>query len=291
MGGDGDKCINVPPDLIKATVKPMGVPLATEQWAGKIQAATGNELIIHRHEEIEDRKDPERVWAKATKYTTYALRGFGAFNLSVCRRLYGLELQKSLRRQANALKHRLWKSKIRTPLNNRLIDGMALVSWGAEDGRIGKKDAILLNDCYPLDSSAFDRFKVIGGKIEEHGRPPATMYMFRKMARQQSLLFAEVYGEEHLNDRMQAIERISDIHVDCPDFFAATFITETWGRMTYQYNICVAEGIRYIIGQYDEGITFDKIKRYALTPGPGGGAAWRFTPVLILIARKASGRW
>ena len=49
--------------------------------------------------------------------------------------------------------------------------------------------------------------------------------------------------------------------------------------MMYQYNICVAEGIHYILGQYGEGLTFEKIKRYALTAGPGGGAEWRFTPV------------
>ena len=139
MGGDINKCINFPPELIKATIKPTGVPIATDQWSGEIQAATGNELIIHRLEEIEDRRDPERVSAKATKYTTYALRGFGAFNVAMGRGLYGLEFQKSLRRQANTLKHRLWELKIRTPLNNRMVTGMALVSWGAEDDRLGQK--------------------------------------------------------------------------------------------------------------------------------------------------------
>ena len=61
MCGDGAKSLNAPPELTKATTKPTGVPLAKEQLAGKIQAAAGNELIIHRLEEIEDRKDPERV--------------------------------------------------------------------------------------------------------------------------------------------------------------------------------------------------------------------------------------
>ena len=85
----------------------MGVPLATEQVAGVIHEATGNELIINRLEEIEERKDPERIWTKINKYTLYALRGFGSFNVTFERGLYGIELQKSLRRQANALKHRL----------------------------------------------------------------------------------------------------------------------------------------------------------------------------------------
>ena len=59
------------------------------------------------------------------------------------------------------------------------------MSWGAEDGRVGQKDSILLNERYPLDSGAFDKFKLIDEKVEEHGRPPATIYMFAKMARQQ----------------------------------------------------------------------------------------------------------
>ena len=94
MGGDVAKVRSVPPELIKATIKPTGVPLATEQLSGEIQDATGNELITHRLDEIEDRQSPERVWTKATKYTTYALRGFGSFSVAIGRGSYGLELQK-----------------------------------------------------------------------------------------------------------------------------------------------------------------------------------------------------
>ena len=46
-----------------------------------------------------------------------------------------------------------------------------------------------------------------------------------------------------------------------------------------RYNICVAEGIRYIIGQYGEGITCGEIKKYALTPTTVRGAARKCTPV------------
>ena len=101
--------------------------------------ATGNELITNRLEEIEERQCPERIWAKVNKYTTFALRGFGSFNIAMGRGLYSLDLQKSLRREANAPKHHFRELKIRAPLTNRLINGIALVSWGAEDGRIGTR--------------------------------------------------------------------------------------------------------------------------------------------------------
>ena len=92
-------------------------------------------------------------------------------------------------------------------------------------------------------------------------------------------MFAELHGGEHLADRPKSIGRLSDIREDCPGFPTAAFIDETWGRMEYQYNICAAEGVRYIVIQYGEGVTFGMVNRYALTPGPGGGTSWRCAPV------------
>ena len=51
---------NIPQELIKAPIRPMGVPLATDMVSDEIQKATGNEKIINRLDELEDRKDPER---------------------------------------------------------------------------------------------------------------------------------------------------------------------------------------------------------------------------------------
>ena len=169
--------------------------------------------------------------------------------------------------------------KTRTPLTNRLIDGIALASWGAEDGQAGQKDATLFSDCFPLDSSACDKFKLVGDKVEAHGRPPATMYMVIKMARRHSRLFASVYGGEHLSDITQAIERLIDIREDCPEFPTASSIAETWGRATSQYTMCVTEGAHYILGQYGDGVTFEEIGRFAPTPRHNGGAAWNFAPL------------
>ena len=192
-----------------------------------IYEATGNELIIKRLGEIEDRKDLEMVWAMINKYNAYALRGFGSLIVRLRRGMYGMELQKSLRRQSNTLKRRMWAMKIRTPPSIRLVDGISLASWGSEGGRIGKKDDMLLNDCYPLGSGAIGKFKLTDYKVEEHGRPPATMYMIIKMARRQSRLFAAMYGGERLGDMLRAIERLSDIHEDCLEFHTEAFIAET----------------------------------------------------------------
>ena len=41
---------------------------------------------------------------------------------------------------------------------------------GEEDGRVGQKDAVLLNDCCPLDSNAFGKFELEVGEIEGRGR-------------------------------------------------------------------------------------------------------------------------
>ena len=88
--GDGqNNTANVPPGSISATIKPTGVPMDTEQAAWEIQDAAGNELIIHRLEEIEERKTE----MASIKHTAYALRGFGSFNVTFGRWLYGLALK------------------------------------------------------------------------------------------------------------------------------------------------------------------------------------------------------
>ena len=103
--------------------------------------------------------------------------------------------------------------------------------------------------------------------------------MFVKMARQQSRLFAAAYGHEHLQERLEAVDRLNDIRDECPEFFTASFLSETWERMVHQYNACVSEGVHYILGMYDEGITFEKVRRYALAPNSKNQTAWQFTPI------------
>lgn len=75
----------VPRELIKTTVKPTNMPLSTQHLAAVIPEATENELIAHRLEGVEERNDPGRMWTKMGKYVTFALRGFGMFNVSVGR--------------------------------------------------------------------------------------------------------------------------------------------------------------------------------------------------------------
>ena len=76
------------------------------------------------------------MWGKVNKYTVYADRGFGAFNVALGLGMYGGELQKSLRRQPNNHKHvlRVGGRGVRGPLNNRITTGMAVAPWGSEDG-------------------------------------------------------------------------------------------------------------------------------------------------------------
>ena len=156
---------------------------------------------------------------------------------------------------------------------------MALSNWGEEDGVHGSKDSIMLGDCYLLGSQIFGKFKVSGEKTEDRGKQPSAVHMFAKMARKQSRLYSAVYGSDHLNERLGAIDRMSDIRDECPEFFTAGLLTETWARMVYQYDACIAEEIHYTIGKYDEGVTFGKVKRYALAPDAKQGAAWRFTHI------------
>lgn len=104
------------------------------------------------------------------------------------------------------------------------------------------------------------------------------MYMFIKMARWHSRLYAAMYGAGHSGCRQQSVARLSDIREDVTEFHTAAFIAEIWERVTFQYNIFVAEVAHCIIGQYDDdGATFEKLKIFALTPGIGA-AQYGATP-------------
>lgn len=54
----------------------------------------------------------------------------------------------------------------------------------------------------------------------------------------------------------------------------------------YQYGVCVSEGAHYILGRYGEGVTLEKIRRYALTPSGSGGAAWLFAPISDFVGES-----
>ena len=74
----------------------------------------------------------------------------------------------------------------------------------------------MLGDWLPMDTRSFDQHKLSGDKVEEHGQQPTTVHMFIKMARQQSRLYAATYGIDHLNEQLNAIDRMSEIHEECP---------------------------------------------------------------------------
>lgn len=149
--------------------------------------------------------------------------GLGRWNL------YGLELQKPMRRQANNLEQTPWGLEIRVTYNNRIATGMALVRRGSEEVGSGDKDPIFLNGCFPLGSGSYARFRRSGAKIEERVRHPMDLHMFAKTAKQQSMLYAAAYGEERLLDRLSVIGRPSEIRDGRPEFFTRGFLIGTWG--------------------------------------------------------------
>ena len=238
----------MPPfEQVKRPIRPLTVPIASQLVNIQANTSTENELIVRKLDALAERKDPEMQWAKITKYVAYAMRGFGTFTPTLGIGVYGLELQKALRRKANSLKYVLWGLKISVPISNRISTGIALVSWGADDGKNGAEDSIMLGDFSPMDTRGFEQHKVSGDKIEEHGTHPTTVHMFVKMARRQSILFAAAYGMEHFIERLNAVGRLSENHEEFPEFSTVSFLSELWERTVYQYGICVSEGAHFIL--------------------------------------------
>ena len=109
----------------------------------------------------------------------------------------------------------------------------------------------------------------MGGRLKIDGGKPTIVRTCAKAAGResrshQSRLYAEVYGEEQLNGRVDSVDRANVIHEECREFPKVSFLTEMWERLAFQYDACVSDGIHPIRGKYDECVTFVTIRRYAL---------------------------
>ena len=269
----------MPFELMKRPIRPLTAPLASQHMDFTVSASTENELIVNKLEASDEMEDPERQWAKIAKYDAYASRGFGTFTHAIGLGVYGMELRKTIRRQANNLKHTMWGLGIKAPITSHIATGMALVTWGAEGGKNGSIDSILLGDCFPTNTRSCEQFRLCGEKIEDHGEQPSSVNMFVKMTRRRSRLYAEVYGPEHLTDRLGEIDRLNEIREECPEFVTVSPLSEIWERVVSQNCVFFAEGVHFILGRYGEGATLEHIIRYALSPDGDGGKAWKFTPI------------
>ena len=71
--------------------------------------------------------------------------------------------------------------------------------------------------------------------------------MFRKCATFQSRTFAAIYGAEHLETRLKAIQGLVDVRGNRPKVFQIDFLVDVWNRANYDFVDACMEGVRRIM--------------------------------------------
>ena len=113
--------------------------------------------------------------------------------------------------------------------------------------------------------------------------------MIARAAKQQIKIFGAIYGEEHIEERTDALAFLEGIRESYEEFFSPSFLMAVWGEMTFEYIMVVTEGIRRMLQALPKGARRDKLKERALTPRPDGATVWKF-PVTFKMT-NALGFW
>ena len=92
------------------------------------------------------------------------------------------------------------------------------------------EEAVTLAGCIPHNYESYDIFSTDGKKNEARGKPPQTIDVFARAAKQHVELFALVFGREHAQERLEAISIFHQMREAQPDAFPLHFLCEVWGR-------------------------------------------------------------
>ena len=129
----------IPFGVAKKPIRPLDLPMASSFFEVPTVESTENALIGNKLGATEEKRGPDKQWAKVDKYTDYAARGFGALNPAMGRGVYGVDPKMAPRWKSVCLERTMWDLGIRVPINIRLSSGMALVRWGSGGGKRGDR--------------------------------------------------------------------------------------------------------------------------------------------------------
>ena len=222
--------------------------------------------ILDRLGAISDREKAQNGIHKIDEFTVVALRGFGKYKTVLGTGTYGPELEQCLRRQARSEKDKLWQEKIRFILTNRIARGASTGRFGSFEGEGGEETSITLADCFAVDAVKYRAGTWDGTRLEEKKSEPHTMSCFISSAKQQIKLFCLLYGEEHREERKNALKKFQKLHEEKPDLFTVAFLVKTWNRMWAEFGEAVREGVRALLRILPEGANREALITLALSP-------------------------
>ena len=173
--------------------------------------------------------EKEETWNRLNELTCFELAGFGFSQTPLGVRKYNREKKASIPRQGISDRDRFWDAGIRAPIGRRIAHASASLSWGAiaEGSQAG--DILPLSDCVPFTLDAYGDLSHDSKKSEPTNKLPQTIGRFSRCARNHTALFCLAYGEEHREERLDALEIMAQPVETHPEFPTGEILMRNMG--------------------------------------------------------------
>ena len=159
-------------------------------------------------------------------------RGCGRFRVAVCGEEVGRSLVKALLRVAEhsaaLFKHHRWP----TLINYRIAYGLATGAWGGKSVDAMHAHSLGVADWVTCAEELFDDYLPPSEfKIEGRPKQPVDMLRWAKQARNGIQVTCLTYGEEHREEREEALEHLIHLHENRPRKFTAEYVQDAWEEL------------------------------------------------------------
>ena len=163
------------------------------------------------------------IWAFVARY-------FNNFHVSLCPGVTGKQLALSLKAINDRLRPLYESMDLPCGFSNRFCIGVASFTWGS---RAGDPDHILREqDFVSWDPNQFDAYQApCEWTLEQKTRASAHIEAWRINALNMSKMFAAVYGADHLDERVSAVEDLRAFHIRGPRKYTLAFIRNAWNAL------------------------------------------------------------
>ena len=231
----------------------------------------------------------EEPWTRLNELACFALCGFGQFNATLGIGVFNKERRSTLIRQGLTDRDRLWGGGVRVPIGNRIAHGAAALLRGTMSAENIDDNSLLVSDFIPITQEAYENFQPDGKKNEPRKKQSLIVEKWVKAAKQHTLMFCLIHGEEHGRERRERIMELEKIHEARPDIFTVDIISGVYEEMNYLYCAQIREGTRKIMRLGGEGMKKPSFARIALNPTANNRTRWEY-PTVFLMHHEA-GHW
>ena len=210
-------------------------------------------------------KRNEEIWVFVARY-------FNNFHVSLCPGVVGKQLATGLKSLNDRLRPLYESIGLPNGFTNRVCLGAANFAWG---GRTGDSDHVLSEqDFTSWTPHQFDSYiPPADWTLETKSRQSGHIETWKVNAQNMSKQFSSLYGTEHLQERLQAIEDMRALHVREPHKYTLPFIRNAWGTLNHRWIQELKESTNVLrLHAGVERPTFDQLKAVGMTVDPSTGS-------------------